>query len=715
MFAHTSLCAQTVIKVVSGTNGDALKAEISIGDTNLVSDLGIFSINISEKSLLSIKAEGYSSTERYVLPNENYTVYLFPDVKELQGIVVTDVHRNQSADQTVLIVDRIDAKKIKDLGAVDLKDALSFENNIRISRDNSIGSAGLSLMGLSGNNVKIMVDGVPVIGRLLGQLDLEQFNLDNAQQIEVIRGPMSVIYGSNALAGTINIISNKATKRSAGLTANYETDGQYNLSAHYIQPLNKNHSISFTGGRRLFDGWSYENSDRTFDWIPKLQYDAGVSYSYRKDSSSFSIRSNYFNAFLLDRGTPLAPYREFAIDQKFNNIRFDNVLNYYKIWKHSNLNLIASNNRFTRYKNKYYKNLVTLEEDLIPIAAEQDTQFFDAYLARAIYGFNHTGYETIIGLDINHEEATGQRIEEQQQRQSDFAVFSSTEIKFKKKLTARAGLRYAYNTAFDAPLLYSLQLKFIPKTNHLIKLAYGKGFRAPSLKELYLDFTDNSHAVYGNSSLKAETSHSITSSYLYFRQYKGISSSFNLDLFYNHITDKIDLLILGPIEATYGNISLYKTVGGSVGQQFEYKSLKLKLNFNYTGVYNGIANSEQKIFFSPQWVTQLSHTDKKHGLTINAFVNYFGRVNRVYTDTSSTELNISTLDPYTMIDLTVGKQLFNKRMNVNVGLRNLFNNQLIGGQTSEGAHSSSSNNVSISPGRTFFITVKYDLIAKNKI
>lgn len=710
LIAHSVSYAQSLVSVRSGTNGENLSASIELLDSTYFSKSGDFVFTISDPLTISILSEGFTTTERLIQPNESYVFYLFPEVNQLQGIVVTDVHRNQSADQTVLIVDRIDSKKIKALGAVDLKDALSFENNIRLSRDNSIGATGLSLMGLSGNNVKIMVDGVPVIGRLLGQLDLEQFNLDNTQQIEIIRGPMSVIYGSNALAGSINIITNQRFKRSAGFTANYETDGQYNLNAHFTQPLHKNHSITITGGRRLFDGWSYENTDRTFDWIPKLQYDAGVRYNYKKDSTSLSVRSNYFNAFLLDRGKPLAPYNEFAVDQKFNNIRFDNNINYYRMWQHSNLNLILSNNRFTRYKNKYYKNLVELTEELVPIAAEQDTQLFNAYLLRGIYGFNHKGYETIIGLDLNHEDAQGQRIASERKTQSDYAVFSSTELKLKKKFTLRAGLRYAYNTAFEAPLLYSLQMKWIPKTNHLFKLAYGKGFRAPSLKELYLDFTDNSHAVYGNDALLAETSHSLTSSYLYFRQVGPLGTNFNLDLFYNHIVDKIDLLVLGPIEATYGNISLYKTIGGSVGQQFSYGSTQLKINFNYTGVYNGVENSSQNFFWSPQWVVQLSKQDKKRGLNFNVFVNYFGRINRVYSDTSSTELSINTMDPYTMIDLSIGKSLFKKKMNVNVGLRNLLNNQLIGAQTSEGVHSSSNSSVSISPGRTFYITLKYDFI-----
>ena len=53
---------------------------------------------------------------------------------------------------------------------------------------------------------RILVDGVPVIGRLDGNIDLSQINLENVDHIEIVEGPMSVIYGSNALAGVVNFI-----------------------------------------------------------------------------------------------------------------------------------------------------------------------------------------------------------------------------------------------------------------------------------------------------------------------------------------------------------------------------------------------------------------------------------------------------------------------------------------------------------------------------
>ena len=67
----------------------------------------------------------------------------------------------------------------------------------------------MSVQGLSGENVKILIDGVPVVGRLNGNVDLSQINLTNIERVEIVEGPLSVNYGTNALAGTINLITKK--------------------------------------------------------------------------------------------------------------------------------------------------------------------------------------------------------------------------------------------------------------------------------------------------------------------------------------------------------------------------------------------------------------------------------------------------------------------------------------------------------------------------
>lgn len=635
----------------------------------------------------------------------------------LDVAIVTDIHSNKNINNTVLNISKISAKRIEELGAVDLRDALAFENNIRINRDPAIGSSGITMMGIGGDNVKLLIDGVPVIGRLFNQLDLEQFNLENAEQIEIIRGPMSVIYGSNALAGTINIVTNNTnTKPRINLNANYETDGQYALTGTTSNSFNDNHFVTLSGGRTMFTGWSAEDIDRTFDWIPKEQYTGRAQYTYKHNNARINLRSELLKSKLLDRGAPILPYGESAVDQHYNNVRFDNSLSYANKIGYSTLQIIMGNNNFKRIKNKYFRDLVNVEDVLVSGEEEQDTQTFNASVLRAIYGFDKAktaGIETLIGFDGNYEVGAGNRIKNNEQEQLDAALFASAEKQLTSYALVRGGIRYAYNSAFESPLLYSLQSKFTLPHSQIIKLAYGKGFRAPSLKELYLDFTDSRHEVFGNSELQSEMSHSFTGSYVNYYKVGKAQMSTTVDGFYNNISNKIELIITGPIQAKYGNIGQYETVGGDITQNIIYQDFRLNATFNYTGLYNGVVGSEKEFFFSPQAIINPTYTWKKNGLTANLFFNYFGEVSRVFSSVDSVNVVVDEQDAYSMLDFTINKTFKNKKLRITLGARNILGVVNVNANTTEvGAHTPSTTFISVSPGRTYFINMRYELFRK---
>ncbi len=604
MFVPAVMWGQITIKALDGETSMpvdfGLLAKSAKNDTiKLFSLNGEVTFKSENSQKVTIYAKGYTTQFVVVYPNTKYTIQLQRNYYVIDEVIVTDIHSQKSINNTVLNISKISAEKIEELGAVDLRDALAFENNIRMSRDNAIGSSGLTMMGIGGDNVKLLIDGVPVIGRLFNQLDLEQFNLENVKQIEVIKGPMSVIYGSNALAGTINIVTNNTnTKPRFNLNTNYETDGQYALTGTASKSF-KNHFITLSGGRTMFTGWSANDVDRTFDWIPKEQYTGRVQYSYKHKNATINVRSELLRSNLLDRGAPLLPYKEAAVDQHYTNQRFDNSLSYSNKIGKSSLQMILGNNNFNRIKNKYYRNLVTLEEVLVAGEVEQDTQTFNASVFRTIYGFDKAktkGIETLIGFDGNYEVGTGNRIKNNRQEQLDAALFASAEKQLTSYALVRGGIRYAYNSAFESPILYSLQTKFNLPNSQILKVAYGKGFRAPSLKELYLDFNDSRHEVFGDSILKSETSHSFTASYLKYYSKGKAKMSTTVDGFYNNIENKIELIVTGPIQAKYGNIGKYQSVGGDISQKILYEDFGLNASLNYTGVYNGVEGAKKEFF-----------------------------------------------------------------------------------------------------------------------
>lgn len=100
----------------------------------------------------------------------------------------------------------IGAQTIKEMGAQNAAEVLQNQSGILISQDAQLGT-GISLQGLSGQSVKILVNGAPVAGRLNGNIDISQIPTNQIEQIEIIEGPMSVLFGSDAMGGIINIIT----------------------------------------------------------------------------------------------------------------------------------------------------------------------------------------------------------------------------------------------------------------------------------------------------------------------------------------------------------------------------------------------------------------------------------------------------------------------------------------------------------------------------
>jgi outer membrane receptor for ferrienterochelin and colicins len=198
---------------------------------------------------------GYTSYYDTLMATSTFSVFMETSSYMLPDCVVTGKYDSIHQDDAVQKVVIIDSKKIEAMSAVTLNEVLANEMNIRISQDNILGSS-MTMQGISGENVKILIDGVPVVGRLEGSIDLSQINLNDVDRIEIIEGPQSVSYGTNALSGTINIITKKDQKKRIELAMKtyYENLGRYNIDGK-IGFKSKRHYLSVSGGRNYFDGW----------------------------------------------------------------------------------------------------------------------------------------------------------------------------------------------------------------------------------------------------------------------------------------------------------------------------------------------------------------------------------------------------------------------------------------------------------------------------
>jgi outer membrane receptor for ferrienterochelin and colicins len=654
-------------------------------------------------------------------------IYLDPSNINLEEVIVTAQYEPVTIEKSVQKVSVIDKDKIQQMGAVNLKDVLTNQLNVRLQQDNVLG-AGMSLQGLSGQNVKILVDGVPVIGRLDGNIDLSQINMNNVERIEFIEGPLSVQYGTNALAGTINIITKKTlTKKiTLGATSYYESIGTYNFSGD-MSYLLKKHSLQINGGRNFFDGWSpYEksfqlskrslaDSTRSIPWNPKEQYFVGLAYQYGLKKMALGFKSAYFNEVILNRGMPLPVYQEEAFDDYYYTKRLDNSLSISgKLTKHWSLNAVSSYNFYKRIKKTMFKDLTTLNEILSPNTSDHDTSIYTLTMARGSFIYkkplSKISYE--LGYDLNYESAFGKRIEGRKKHMGDYALFATMEYKI-FTLVIKPGVRYGYNTNYNTPVVPSLNVKWSITNHHILRASYARGFRAPSLKELQFDFNDVNHQINGNENLKAEQSNNYSIAYNYNRDIRKCKLKFDVSFFYNSVYNLISLQqIENTVAYSYFNRARFKSLGIQLGNSLNFKRLFIQGGFNYTGRYNGLAvgvNSPE-FSFSPEFLMNASYKWLKPKIVIALFYKYNGKVPSYISIDGGTVITGLT-DDYHIMDATISKLVWGSRMNLTVGCKNMFDVQNIKSVNGVGgAHSVSSSSVPLSTGRTYFIKLAFNFI-----
>lgn len=456
---------------------------------------------------ITVASLGYQTHTDTLAPSGILAIELLPKRFELDEVVLTGQYKPEKVDKSIYQVNVISIHEIERKASTNMSQLLAGELAYQSSR-NPIMGAGISIQGLSGNNIKFLRDGVPIIGRLGGQLDLEQLILVNVDHIETIEGPASVIYGTDALGGAINIISKTENRMRHSAHANlfYETAGVYNADATVTANRNK-HSLSLTGGRYFFDGFSSVDTTRTKEFDPREQYFADLWYSWRFNHSRLRYNGQYFRELIIDKDSMQLNYR--ALDFHFLTQRQVHRVDYEKEFaRGSRVQLLAGYSAYSRARTTYETDLTTLEKHMVANELMIDTTTMNAITFRGVYS-NATGLSWLswqTGVDVVSEEGAGPRIFGNRQQINEAAVFVSAIATnpATRQVSVQPGLRFSENSRFDVPLIPSVNVRYAPFNGFVARASYAKGFRSPTIKELYIDFHDINHNLSPNPDLLPE-------------------------------------------------------------------------------------------------------------------------------------------------------------------------------------------------------------------
>ncbi|MGE0771464.1 MAG: TonB-dependent receptor plug domain-containing protein [Cyclobacteriaceae bacterium] len=646
--------------------------------------------------------------------------------RQLEEVVITGQFEPQSARKSVYHVRTLPLEVLQARGATRLQDVLNTELNLRFSQDQTLGGSNLSMQGLAGQNVKVLIDGVPMVGRqgTSNEININQINIQSIERIEIVEGPMSVVYGADALAGVINIITKKNNEGKWEVSARVQEESagtEYGLSRGV-------HNQSIGGGytwdrfftrmdltRNTFGGWQGSATGRDRQWHPKTQWLPSGVVGYRTDQSEVYYRLDYLHEDIYNPG---AFDGTEALDQNYITNRFmHQVQGSHRFSDHLSYNGAISYTDYSRKTQSSTVNQLTGERRLALGAGLQDQTDFQGVTTRGTFHYRLTNKLSIQpGYDVNLERAQGGRIKVGRQHIEDYAFFLSAEWEPLKGLQLRPGLRIIHNSVYNAPpVVPSFNSKFALNERQDLRFSYGRGFRSPSIRELYFDFFDASHSIEGNPALSAELSHSFNASWNWrIRQSGQLQISSSVGGFYNTVENMIgygqkpgNVLI-----TTYLNIDKFKTQGLTWNNRVKYKRLDASLGFSYTGRFNQYAESDASLAsfaWSPELISSVSYKLPQQGWIFSVYYKYTGVTPNfeVIEENGSQTVNLTEIAGFHWGDVTIQK--FISDFTLTAGVRNIFNVVNINStSTATGAHSGSGTRP-IGYGTSGFVGVAYML------
>lgn len=685
--------------------------------------------------------------------------------EQLEEVVVTGQIEPQSIKKSVFNVKVISREDIQRQAANNLADVLNQYLNIMVQPNSAEGRSTVSMFGLDGQYLKILVDNIPLVSDtgLGNNIDLTQINLDDIDHIEIIEGAMGVTHGANAVSGIINIITKKSmlNKWEINATVQEETIGEeyaplYDKGRH-IQALRAAHTINdnwfvsiggnrndFTGFKDTRGGRDYTDYDpatpwinRGFSWLPKEQYFGNALIRYQKGNFRLFYKFDYFNE-KIDFYNPIVESQVvpgtgillFSRDRRFFTEKFYHHLNAVgKLMGTMDYNVSLSHQKQTRDLEQFNYYIQTEQETNHTEQTYQDTEilystgtlgnFFKdkSFDLQVGYEFvNTNGYNAAAsGLFVG-----GAGEGNIKQRLENYDVFTAAEFGVTDRFSLRPGFRYSFQSKFDDQWSASMGLRYLFDHDIEARASFGRSYRTPNYDELYTYFVDSNHNVQGNEDLTPETGNSYEASIkktTFFNSEVRLMNS--LSATYIGIDDRIELVLTEVVPTwkyEYINIDKYKMYNIATTHQLEYHNWMVKAGVAFLGISkrisSGTAVSDDKFLTTMQFNTNVAYTVPKWNTTFSVYYKINGKQPQ-FIETSvngQSQFILQEIESFGLMDASIKKSFFSGKLDATLGGRNLLDVVNIQSNVaSAGTHDVGSTSILMAYGRSYFLKLTYNL------
>lgn len=716
LFAVGNVWAQWTFsgKVVQATDSKVLPgANVRLEGTTIgtaTDNEGRFVLkNVPEgEYVLRVTFTGYETAREKVKgSNENLVFRLNASPVNLNQVVVTGTGTHHRLKDSPVPIEVISGKELRKAGLVKLDDALRMQNPSFNFSTTAMGDY-TTMNGLQNDYILIMVNGKKLAGDVSGNTDLRRIDMNRVKRIEILKGAASALYGSEAMGGVINIITEEPKEALNLLSFTRVAEyGQFtqNLSAD----VNAGKFSSSTSYQRLQSGSWQINPYETDDDDPRGYVETGKQASNRFRSDVFNQKFGFAPTKRLDIYAQGSYYQRHVYrpvsDYKYDMEYHDYTLGLgakYLLNKRSYLALDLYNDNYENYYD-YIQKSGKIEKGDEVLNLRQ--HYYNANLKGvfAIGKYNKLS----AGLEFREDQLKSPDAGiEKTKGASTWALYAQDELRLLQKIQVVAGLRYTHHEEFGSRVSPKASV-MLPVGKFNFRVNYAAGFRAPDMKQLYYEKKKGSTLSMGNPDLDPETSNYYSANV----EYAGRNLNISVSGYINEVdhlisTKKVDLqpgdkedgiktrkLYVNLNDATIKgidvNLSTYLGAGFMVSGGYSYCDARGDLD----GVKDRL---ERSIRHTGTFAADWNHEWNWYRLNVN--VNTRGQSSRYH--------NANGIAPgHWLCNLTTThtfSHLGRFTLAANAGVENLFD------YTDDRPFGV--NYATLSPGRTFFggLTIRFN-------
>jgi iron complex outermembrane receptor protein len=501
-------------------------------------------INIPDgKQLLVFRYTGYRERVDTILfpllQNQALEILLFAD-KEMEEVVIYSTRSSRSIENIPTRMEVISGEELEEKGNMkpgDIRMMLNESTGIQTQQTSATSyNSSIRIQGLDGKYTQILRDGFPLYSGFSGGLSLMQIAPLDLQQVEVIKGASSTLYGGGAIAGLVNLISKKPKEdRDLSFMLNGTSALGLDVSGFYAQKFEKIGTTIFASYNM---GTPYDPADIGLTAIPKFR--------------RFTINPKVFfylnDKTTLNIGVNSTIESRIGGDIKFIENKGDSIHSYFEENQTNRYSTQLGLDFNINDKSKFtFKNSVSYYDRLIEIPSYKFSGIQLSSFSEAAYNHLTTKSEWIIGLNLWTDKFDQNQFDTSKvvdYNHLTFGMFIQNTWNITEKFILESGLRTDYQNEygfFALPRISAL-LKISPKLT--TRLGGGLGYKTPTV------FTEDAERIQFNNVLPIDVSNTKAEQSFggnFDLNYQSLLSdkmffSLNILLFYTQIKDPLVLV-----------------------------------------------------------------------------------------------------------------------------------------------------------------------------